>query len=63
MHRLSRKGIYCSNSTKEGEAPPQVKVLGRKPPYDLTLDEKVFPEKFNCICSYRVQVNSEQTNR
>ena len=60
---LSKKVVYCSNSTKEGSKHLRpIKVLGRKPPYDLSLDERVLSTKFHCICSYRVQVNSEQTN-
>ena len=43
--------------------PPQVKILGWKLPYDLPLVERIFPGKFRCICSYRVEMHNGQTNK
>ena len=30
---------------------------------DFLLDERMVPEKFRCICSYRIQMHEEQTNK
>ena len=52
------------NPTMGGaNTPPDVKILGWKLPYDLPLVKRVFPAKFHCIWSYRVQMHNEQTDR
>jgi len=62
-HKLSWKHIYYSKSNNgRGKHPPNVEILGWKLPYDLPLVKRVFPAKFHCIWSYRVQIHNEQTN-
>ena len=64
MHKFPEKGIYNSESNyKRGKHPLDVKILGQKLPYNLPLVKRVSCAKFHCICSYRVQMHKEQTNR
>jgi hypothetical protein len=58
------KAFTVVNPTIGGAKPPlEMEILGRKVSYDLLLDERVFPAKFHCICSYRVQMHNEQTHK
>ena len=53
-HRLSGKGIYYSKfNNRRDKHPPQVKILGRKPAYDLPLDLGKYCGKFGDASFYR----------
>jgi hypothetical protein len=60
-----QKAFTVVNPTIGGAKPPplEMEILDRKVSYDLLLDERVFPAKFHCICSYRVQMHNGQTNK
>jgi len=53
-HRHSGKGIYYSKfNNRRGQHPPQVKILCRKPAYDLPLDLRKYSGKFGDARFYR----------